>query len=103
MIESPLIEELVLQRVHKFVVTVLEARFGKVPRDLAEKIESGTKTNSRNCYGRRLRLSIWRRFAARSSEADAPQPSPTGKLQRRGKKRVMSFYSILFHTRGMTT
>ena len=64
MLESPLIDELVMEKygelltektreaareatretacktAHQNIVTVLEARFGDVPRDLAEKIES---------------------------------------------------------------
>jgi hypothetical protein len=40
MIESPLIQEFVAARVHKDILTFLEARFGQVPRDLAEKIET---------------------------------------------------------------
>lgn len=60
MLESPLIDELVMEKygelltektreaaratacetAHQYVVTVLEARFGDVPQDLAEEIES---------------------------------------------------------------
>ena len=59
MLESPLIDELVMEKygdlltektreaarktacetAHQYIVTVLEARFGDVPRDLAEEIE----------------------------------------------------------------
>jgi len=56
MLESPLIDELVMEKygelftektretacetAHQYIVTVLEARFGDVPQDLAEEIES---------------------------------------------------------------
>lgn len=56
MLESPLIDELVMEKygelftektretacetAHQDIVTFLEARFGDVPRDLAEEIES---------------------------------------------------------------
>lgn len=44
MIESPLIEELVAERVRanaqRNTLTVLEARFGGIPRDLAEQVQS---------------------------------------------------------------
>jgi len=64
MLESPLIDELVMEKygelltektreaareamretacetAHQYIVTFLEARFGEVPRDLAEEIES---------------------------------------------------------------
>ena len=56
MLESPLIDELVIEKygelltektreaaretAHQYIVTVLEARFGDLPRDLAEEIES---------------------------------------------------------------
>ena len=64
MLESPLIDELVMEKYgdlltektreaaraaaretaceagHQYIVTILEARFGDVPRDLAERIES---------------------------------------------------------------
>ncbi len=59
MLESPLIDELVMEKygelltektreatretacetAHQYIVTVLEARFGDVPRDLAEEID----------------------------------------------------------------
>jgi hypothetical protein len=40
MLESPLIQDLLADRAHQYIGTVLEARFGDVPHDLVEGIES---------------------------------------------------------------
>ncbi len=40
MLESPLIQNLLAEKVHQDIVMFLEARFGDVPRDLVEEIES---------------------------------------------------------------
>ena len=49
MIESPLIQELqtawACARAHQDILAVLEARFDKVPRELAERIESVVDDN----------------------------------------------------------
>ena len=39
-LESPLIQNLLTEKAHQYIVTFLEARFGNVPRDLVEEIES---------------------------------------------------------------
>jgi len=48
MLEIPFLDEIVMEKTrvtvretaHQYIVTVLEARFGEVPVDLAEEIES---------------------------------------------------------------
>ena len=44
MLEVPFLDEIVMEKTretaHQYIVTVLEARFGDVPRDVAEEIES---------------------------------------------------------------
>lgn len=40
MIESPLIQELVAERLHKFILNALNRHFGDVPSDLQKKVES---------------------------------------------------------------
>ena len=52
MLEVPYLDEIVMEKtreaVHQDIATVLEARFGDVPRDLVEQIEwSSTKSNLR--------------------------------------------------------
>jgi predicted transposase YdaD len=39
MLESPLIQNLLTDKAHQYIVSFLEARFGDVPRDLVEEIE----------------------------------------------------------------
>ena len=72
MLESPLIDELVMEKygelltektreaaretacetAHQYIVVVLEARFGDVPRDLAEEIESVVDEKQLKCLVR---------------------------------------------------
>ena len=68
MLESPLIDELVMEKygelltektretacetAHQYLVTVLEARFGDVPRDLTEEIESVVDGKQLKCLVR---------------------------------------------------
>lgn len=40
MIESPLIQEIVAERMHKDILAFLESRFGRVPQDLATDLEA---------------------------------------------------------------
>jgi hypothetical protein len=44
MLEVPFLDEIVMEKAcetaHQYIVTFLEARFGGIPRDLAEEIES---------------------------------------------------------------
>ena len=45
MIESPLIQELVRETAHRAILTVLEARFGEIPREVAEAVTSVSDDN----------------------------------------------------------
>jgi len=40
MIESPLIQELVAEKMHEAILDVLEVRFGPVPQDLAAALQA---------------------------------------------------------------
>ncbi len=40
MIESPLIQELLAERMHKGILKVLESRFGSIPQDLAIALQT---------------------------------------------------------------
>ena len=40
MIESPLIQELLAERVRKTILRILEARFGPVPQDMVTALEA---------------------------------------------------------------
>jgi hypothetical protein len=44
-VELPLIQEILAERVHKDILTVLESRFGEVPEDLADQIRSVSNDN----------------------------------------------------------
>lgn len=40
MIESPLIQELVVERMHAWILDALEVRFGPVPQDIATAVQA---------------------------------------------------------------
>jgi hypothetical protein len=62
MIESPLIQEIVVKERHKALLLFLEGRFGSVPADLAQAVRAVTKER---------RLDALMKYAGRCHDLEA--------------------------------
>jgi hypothetical protein len=70
MLESPLIDEIVADRAHRHVLTVLETRFGEIPQEVMDAVNSVSDDE---------RLSDLFRKAAACADLDAFRSQIRGK------------------------